>query len=356
MIGAKMTFRTLGLASVLIVVANLPLTCGAQQHFTDVTEAVGIVGQTGFGHAVAWCDIDRDRDPDLIFSNQDGTGLWLYRNDGGAFTDITDDAGLAGARAFKILCAELSGDRYVDLVLSRSSTSVYLNQGDSTFARQPSQEVLGDRTRCIADFDNDGMADLLVWADPGLGILQNQGGGVFAAPVQIAEVPDCWTTVCFDSDLDGLMDIYVGTYGEGSNQLFRNQGDLAFTEEAESAGLAWTGRTHGLDVGDYDSDGLPDLYLGSYSAPGCKLYRNLGNGSFADVTAAAGVVGHSDTRTVSFADFDSDGFLDIFVSHHDFYNYSNSMWHNNGDGTFTDVGDALGLSGGWIGDYFGVGL
>jgi hypothetical protein len=95
--------------------------------------------------------------------------------------------------------------------------------------------------------------------------------------------------------------------------------------------------------------------VGAYSVPGCKLYRNLGDGTFGDVTAAAGVSGHNDTRTVSFNDFDNDGWLDIFVSHHDFYSYSNIMWHSNGDGTFSNVGAALNLSGEFIGDYFGVG-
>jgi hypothetical protein len=330
-------------------------TCAADQHFTEVSSAVGIGGQTGLGHAVAWCDIDNDGDQDLAFSNQDSTGFWLYRNDAGGFTDITTAAGLGGIGARKILFAEITGDDQVDLVVRTSITSLWRNNGDGTFANITGASGLSGTALCVNDFDNDGAIDLLTLQSDSLRVHAGNGDGTFVAPATVGGAPDCWTTVCFDYDLDGLTDIYVGTYGTGANQLFHNDGDGTFSELGSIAGVAWTGRAHGLAVGDYDNDGMPDLYVGSYSAPGCVLFHNLGDGTFADVTSDAGVLGRSDTRTVSFTDYDNDGFLDIFASHHDFYTYSNLMWHNNGDGTFTEVGVALGLSGEWVGDYFGVG-
>ncbi len=328
---------------------------GAQQHFTEVSSAVGIGGQTGLGHAVAWCDIDNDGDQDLAFSNQDGTGFWLYRNDAGSFTDITASAGLGSIGARKILAAEITGDDYVDMVVRTSITSLYQNHGDGTFTDISGASNLSGTAWCVADFDNDGAVDLLTLESAALRFHAANGDGTFVSPTPVGAAPDCWTTVCFDYDLDGLTDIYVGTYGTGANQLFHNDGAGSFTELASAASVAWAGAAHGLAAGDYDNDGWPDLYVGSYSSPGCVLYRNLGNGTFADVTTSAGVLGHNDTRTVSFTDYDNDGFLDIFVSHHNFYSYSNIMWHNNGDGTFTDVGVALNLSGEFIGDYFGLG-
>jgi len=343
------------LLSVVILLLGGSFPCGAQQSFTEVSSAVGIGGQTGLGHAVAWCDIDNDGDQDLAFSNQDSSGFWLYRNDAGSFADITTAAGLGGIGARKILFAEITGDDHVDLVVRTSITSLWRNNGDGTFANITGASGLSGTALCVNDFDNDGAIDLLTLQNDSLRVHTGNGDGTFVAPVAVGDAPDCWTNVCFDYDLDGRIDIYVGTYGAGANQLFHNDGAGGFTELAAAAGVAWTGRAHGLAVGDYDNDGQPDLYVGSYSSPGCVLYRNLGDGTFADVTTAAGVLGHTDTRTVSFNDYDNDGFLDIFASHHDFYSVSNVMWHNNGDGTFSDVGVALGLSGEWIGDYFGVG-
>jgi len=337
----------------LILGGSFP--CEAEQHFTEVSTAVGIGGQTGLGHAVAWCDIDNDGDQDLAFSNQDSSGFWLYRNDAGSFTDITAAAGLGGIGARKILFAEITGDDHADLVVRTSTTSPYQNNGEGTGTDMTGASGLSGWSQCVADFGNDGAIDLLTLEGGALRLHTGNGDGTFMPPTSVGAAPDCWTTVCFDYDLDGLTDVYVGTYGAGANQLFHNDGAGSFSERASSAGVAWTGRAHGLAAGDYDNDGMPDLYIGSYSSPGCVLYRNLGDGTFADVTSDAGVLGHTDTRTVSFTDYDSDGFLDIFASHHDFYSYSNVMWHNNGDGTFTDVGAALNLSGEFIGDYFGVG-
>ena len=122
-----------------------------------------------------------------------------------------------------------------------------------------------------------------------------------------------------------------------------------------AAGVNFGYASHGLTVGDYDNDSWLDIYVGGYFSQRCRLFRNNGDGTFANVTAAAGLTGYPDTRTVSFVDYDNDGWLDIFASHHDFYSYSNVMWHNLGDGTFTNVSVELGLSGEFIGDYFGVG-
>lgn len=348
-------FQTALILGVLALLLGASSPTEAQQHFTEVASAVGIGGQTGLGHAVAWCDINNDGDQDLAFSNQEGSGFWLYRNDGGAFTDITATAGLGGIGARKILCAEITGDEHVDLVVRSSVTSLYENNGDETFTNISAASGLSGLAQCVADFDNDGAIDLLTVESNALRLHSGNGDGTFAAPTSVGAAPDCWTSVCFDFDLDGLMDIYIGTYGSSANQLFHNDGSGSFSEVAAEAGVAWAGAAHGLAVGDYDNDQLPDLYVGAYSTPGCVLYRNLGNGIFTDVTIAAGVLGHQDTRTVSFADYDNDGFLDLFASHHDFYTYSNTMLHSNGDGTFTEVAVDLNLSGEWIGDYFGVG-
>jgi len=324
----------------------------AQQIFTEVAASLGISGQTGLGHSVGWCDIDNDGDLDVAMSNQDGSGFWLYSNNGPDFTNVTSSVGLGGLGAYRILWGEVTGDDYSDLILDwGSSQRLFGNNGGTSFTDLTSGSGLTGNPVCIADFDNDGSADILTLTSSGCSVLLNSGSGVFTA--QAAGTGDWWVAVTLDYDLDGDQDIYLGTYGNDPNTLLRNDGS-AFTDVTVAAGVTFNTGTGGVTAGDYNNDGYIDLYLGNYSAPGCRLFKNNGDGTFSDVTMAAGVLGHTDTRTSGFTDYNNDGWLDIFSSHHDFFVYSNIMWRNNGNGTFSDVGESLGLSGEWIGDYFGT--
>jgi len=128
----------------------------AQQVFTEVAASMGISGQTGLGHSVAWCDIDNDRDIDVAFSNQDGSGFWLYRNDITSFVNITSTAGLGGLGASRVLWGEVTGDSFSDLILDTgSSQALYSNEGDNTFTNITSGSGLTGSPVCIADFYND---------------------------------------------------------------------------------------------------------------------------------------------------------------------------------------------------------
>ena len=328
----------------------------AQQTFTDVTAQMGIGGQTGLGHSVGWCDIDNDRDLDIAFSNQNSGGFWLYRNDDSVFTDITSQAGLSGLTAYRIIWAEVTGDTFSDLIVRTwdSGQKLYKNDGNNHFTDITSSSGVTGLVVSAADFDNNGATDLLSLTDSSCYILYNNGAGVFTPSQFISYSNDFQCAVCFDYNLDGKIDIYLGTYGDNPNKLFENLGNDSFVDVTSQAGVSWNGGTSGITAGDYDNDGFIDLYLGNTSSPGCKLFHNNGNGTFSDVTSSAGVTGYTDTRTAAFVDYNNDGLLDIFVSNHDFYNYSNQMYRNNGNGTFTDVGAQLHLSGQWMGDYFGT--
>lgn len=343
--------RTLRVPLVFLAVG----VSAGQQVFTEVSTILGISGQTGLGHSVAWADFDNDGHPDLAISNQDGSGFWLYRNVNGQFADVTFSAGLSGLGAYRIIWSELTGDGLTDLVLVRSSTPwLFRNNGDLTFTNVTSGSGLAGSALATGDFNNDGHTDILCSVSgSGVCVYHNQGSGVFTQAV--VSTGTYWVGVAIDYNSDGHQDIYLGTYGTAPNVLLRNNGNGTFSDVTASAGVEWGGGTSGIAVGDYDNNGWPDIYLGNTSAPGCKLFSNLGNGTFTDVTSAAGVTGYADTRTVSFVDYNNDGWLDIFVSNHDFYSYSNQMYRNNSDGTFSEVGVSLGLSGQWMGDYFGVG-
>ncbi len=347
------------LSLLLIVVIFLSTTSVfAQQNFQNVASSMGIYGQTGLGHAVGWGDIDNDGDPDLGISNQDGDGFWFYLNEGDNFTNITSSAGLSNLSADKIIIAEVTSDEFNDLVLRSRSGVQYLfeSNGDGTFNNITySSGISGSAIYGLADFNNDGLTDLISVAGNYLSLLYNNGDASFAPAEEITLMSSFFGLAALDYDMDGFMDIYWTTYGNSPNTLLKNNGDGTFTDVTVEAGVSYTDGGHGLDVGDYNNDGLIDIYVGSYSSLNCALFKNNGDGTFTNVANLTGTTGYHDTRTATFVDYNNDGWLDIFSSHHNFYTYSNTMLRNNGDDTFTEVAVSLGISGEWIGDYFGVG-
>jgi hypothetical protein len=178
-----------------------------------------------------------------------------------------------------------------------------------------------------------------------------------------------------DFDGDGFDDIYFCNQ-LGPNALYRNRGDGTFEDVTAKARVGLEDRVCvGATWGDFDNDGLPDLYVTS-TRGGNVLFKNLGNGRFADVTAKANLTLVAHSQTAVFFDYDNDGYLDLFVTNtarwtnrsqdptgHYFPGFPsfkelasspreyNVLYHNNRDGTFTDVTDKAGLKGqGWGGD------
>ena len=191
-----------------------------------------------------------------------------------------------------------------------------------------------------------------------------------------------------DYDGDGYLDIYVvngaaipSLKKEGpqfKNRLFHNNGDGTFTDVTEKAGVGGAGFGMGVAVGDYDNDGWPDLYVANVT--GNQLFHNNGNGTFTDVTAKAGVAGglfdgkKMWSVSAAWVDYNNDGLLDLFVTNYcrwevnkdpvcmagnlraycdpKFYApLPNTLYRNNGDGTFTDVSKETGIS-----EYLGKGM
>lgn len=157
-----------------------------------------------------------------------------------------------------------------------------------------------------------------------------------------------------DFDGDGRLDLIVSSWGIRDQLVYlRNEGDGRFSNRTEQAGLA--GETGGLNLshGDYDNDGHPDLlvlrggWLDSLAIFPNSLLRNRGDGSFEDVTKAAGVYSEQPGQTAAWADFDGDGWLDLFVGNEtdgQGERHPCQLYHNQRDGTFRDIATATGLA------------
>jgi hypothetical protein len=156
-----------------------------------------------------------------------------------------------------------------------------------------------------------------------------------------------------DFDGDGRLDIMVTSSGPlDQMHLFHNNGDGTFTDVTRQSGL--TGEVGGLNLvlTDYDNDGHPDVLVlrgGWWGKQGCypmSLLHNNGDGTFDDVTEKAGLISDHPTNTAAWADFDGDGWLDLFVGHESTAAdpHPSQLFHNNHDGTFTEVGAASGLA------------
>jgi hypothetical protein len=180
-----------------------------------------------------------------------------------------------------------------------------------------------------------------------------------------------------DYDNDGWMDIYLVNSGKCDffnpnpplrNALYRNNRDGTFTDVTAKAGVSGSGYGQGVAVGDYDGDGFPDIYVTQYGRS--VLYHNNGDGTFTDVTERAGVAAPGWSSSAVWFDYDNDGKLDLFVCQFVEFSKAQSkdcragedakrgyciphlykptfswLFHNNGDGTFTDVSKVSGIAG-----------
>jgi hypothetical protein len=315
----------------------------------DPTVKRYIVEATGSG--VAILDYDRDGWPDIFLVNgaelpdKSHTGQTaptshlFHNNHDGTFTDVTEKAGLVSAG---------------------------WGQG-----------------ACVGDYDNDGFDDIYVTSYGHNRLFHNQGNGTFREVAEQAGVAGTgkeWGTGCafVDYDRDGLLDLVVADYvhfdlsktpapgaeagcmwkgtpvmcgprglPSAPNILFHNEGHDHFKDVSVASGIQKTLGHYCFSVTtlDYNEDGWPDIFVACDSTPSI-LYRNNHDGTFTDVGADAGVAFNEDGREQAgmgstAADYDGDGHLDLFKTN--FSDDTSTLYHANGDGTFTDNTFAAGL-------------
>ena len=322
-------------------------------HFTNITDASGIkfthfkgnngvsINREEFGPGVCVGDFDGDGRQDIYFVN--GRDLYdrgisvsnaLYHNNGdGRFTDVTEKAGVPGT---------------------------------------------GYGLGCVwGDYDNDGFPDLFVTQYGRNVLYRNNGDGTFTDATDKAGVAGLESgsfhsgATFFDYDRDGFLDLYVGSYValdpdgprycdigttksscppsayKGStNALYHNNGDGTFTNVTRAMNMLQPkGKNLSVGAADYDNDGWPDLFVANDGVE-AYLYHNQQGKRFEEIAVPSGMAfsagGHlMAAMCISLGDYDNDGWLDLYIS--DFQGSSDHVWHNDGNGNLDEVSDTLGI-------------
>jgi enediyne biosynthesis protein E4 len=274
------------------------------------------------------------------------------------FTKITSDPVVSDSRTPVAAWGDFNNDGFIDLIASpyNSSNLLYTNNGGGGFTRITTGPVAldsGSSFGCIwGDYDNDGALDLFVSVNVGNDWLyHNNGNGTFTkitgGPI-VTSGGNGNNCAWGDYDNDGFIDLFVAN-SDQNDFLYRNNGNSTFTRITTNAIALKPGNSQGASWGDYDNDGLLDLFVSRVNQPNL-LYRNLGNGSFVAITNGLIVNESTASQGVSWGDYDNDGSLDLFVANP---NARNFLYRNNRDGSFTkitsgaiatDIGNAHGCS------------
>jgi hypothetical protein len=279
------------------------------------------------GAAVAVGDYDNDGFDDLFVTDsaEHGTSHLFHNDRNLTFTEVTDKAAVGGGNdplsiVTDALWFDYDNDGWRDLLVVRFGTPLlYHNERKGTFKDVTSQSGLAGFANTIAaiafDYDNDGKLDLLFGND--------------FKPVNLLDLTDPHV---LPNDLSNAVN-------GGGVTLWHGDGRGRFEDATEKAGLAkHTGWTLDIGHGDFNNDGLPDLYFACDYGPD-KLYINSGDGTFRDVTKMSIGVDTRKGMNVDVGDYDNDGWLDVYVTNitDDYVKECNMLWHNNADGTFTDL-------------------
>ena len=297
-----------------------------------------------------------------------GVGLYAFNLAGGSIVEDFDNDGL------------------LDIMTSTwdpcGQLTYYHNDGDGRFSAHVSRAGLDDQLGGLnlvqTDYNNDGWKDVLVMRGGWMvaagriraSLLRNNGDNTFTDVTHEAGIAHpaypSQAAVWADYDNDGHLDLFACNEEGGSDfqqtvidapsQLFRNDGDGAFTDVASQAGVTNRRYCKGGAWGDYDNDGDPDLYVSNFGREN-RLYRNNGDGTFTDVASDLGVLEPVGSFATWFWDYDNDGWLDLFVAGYgteiedvalDYLGLPNDggrprLYRNDGAGGFIDVTREAGL-------------
>ena len=283
---------------------------------------------------------------DVVTSSMDVCEpMHFFRNKAdGTFAERTAEAGLADQLGgLNLIQADYDNDSCMDILVMRGGwefpmrKSLLHNNCNGTFTDVTRESGLWNTTNSTqtavwADIDNDGFVDLFVGSENGPSqLFRNKGNGTFEDISESAGVRHSTfvkAVVAADYDNDGYVDFYLSNYN-GHNLLYHNEHNRTFAEVGRQAGVQAPWRSFAAWFFDYDNDGWPDLFVNSYyisndesvrsylglpqNAETSKLYKNLRNGTFRDVSAEVGLDKVFMPMAANFGDADNDGYLDMYL-------------------------------------------
>ena len=308
------------------------------------------------------------------------------------FPDVAEAVGLdLDTLAGGVVLEDFDGDGLLDIMVSawgvKDQMRFFHNNGDGSFTERTEQAGLigevGGLSMTSCDYNNDGNVDVLVMRGAWLGseghypmsLLRNNADGTFTDVTEQAGLMRFFPSqaaVWFDFDGDGWLDLFIGNESVGGDnkpcQLYHNNHDGTFTECAAAVGLDKIGFFKGVVSGDFNHDGRPDLLLSRRDGPPV-LMRNDGPGGpytvprggwhFTDVSDEANIIDPGQSFACAFFDYDNDGWPDILVCGYGVQDVGDiaadyihvptpgqkaHLYHNNHDGTFTDVSRQMGMN------------
>ncbi len=352
-------FTTILILKLCITSVILGQTFSDMSHLLSPNSPVGTRrGQRGTSAA----DFNNDGLVDIYHANfRDPGRLYLNRGADG-FIDILQDIDLdEGTNMWGAAFGDYNNDGYLDIIFEDLSdpSKLYLNNRNTTFTEvtQSAGIAVHDLAQGAAwsDFNLDGLLDFLIVNDIGPNQLfknldfENFEDISIAANVET--FGNSYGISWGDINNDGYPDAYIATCHTADplrsiNHLLLNNGDETFTNIGQAAGVADSLPGWGPVMFDYDHDNDLDIYIGnSYHPPRDahnRLYRNEGDNTFVNAAHIAGVAGDPNENSygVSVADFDNDGWEDLYVT--DLFR-RDRLYHNNGDGTFTNIAQQAGI-------------
>ncbi|MEP7306866.1 MAG: FG-GAP-like repeat-containing protein [Acidobacteriota bacterium] len=313
--------------------------------FPDVAARAGVNAFSLAGGAVI-DTFENDGLLDVVTSSMDVCeSLHYFKNKGdGTFVERTAQAGLAEQLGgLNLIQGDYNNDGCMDLLVLRGGwefamrKSLLRNNCNGTFTDVTRESglwnsVSSTQTAVWADIDNDGWLDVFAGSENGPSqLFRNRGDGTFEDISRAARVDRSAFTkavVAADYDKDGYIDFYLSNYN-GANSLYHNNHDRTFTEVGKQAGVQAPWRSFAAWFFDYDNDGWPDIFVNSYyisndesvrtylgmphNAETSRLYRNLGDGTFRDITAEVGLDKVLMPMAANFGDVNNDGYLDLYL-------------------------------------------